>query len=574
MNINNFESFIDKKILDRGLDYFENDCVLSVEETGENEYEAEVEGAELYTVKIELDDEGNIIDTVCDCPYDMGEYCKHQVAVLFSLRDMKNGLPRENCNLTRQAAKTASKPAVRKEKKTIDIHKVLAERTKEELIGFLVNIADEYEEIRQRIELYFFDGSDEEEIKQSIKLIRAYISKNSDRHGFVDYENAYGAIEGAGLVLEKARASLEKKKTMQSLNLALCVIHEMMALLQSADDSDGFIGGEIEEALTFIGEITEVGELNSSDKESVFKKLAEETAGRRYEDWTDWKLHLLECCSELADTQALRDECEKLLSLSIKNKENDSWGSSYLIERVNLIRYNMIAKNESPERAREFVEKNLKYPAFREMAIENAMREKDYDMVERLALEGEKLDHDKRGLMKKWMEYRYGAYRRTGYLDKQRAVAMDFILDGSFDYYIELKKTYSASAWLSVYPQIISRLENQKKSYYYNNIYTRILIEEAEKQKLFEYVENRPSEIEYYYKHLLPEFKEEVYALFLQHIEQTAESSSDRKAYQRVCAIIRNLKKAGGKEQAAQVKQRLLMKYPNKPAFKDELSKV
>jgi len=65
-----------------------------------------------------------------------------------------------------------------------------------------------------------------------------------------------------------------------------------------------------------------------------------------------------------------------------------------------------------------------------------------------------------------------------------------------------------------------------------------------------------------------------VYALFLQHIEQTAARSSDRKAYQRVCAIIRNLKKAGGKEQAAQVKQRLLMKYPNKPAFKDELSKV
>lgn len=217
INIKNFESFIDKKILSRGRDYFENDCVLSIEETGDNEYEAEVEGTELYTVDIELDDEGNILDTVCDCPYDMGEYCKHQVAVFLTLRDMKNDLTREDSHSNPQPSKADSKPAARKAGKTPDIHKILAERTKEELVEFLVNVAAQYEEIKQRIELDFFNGNDEEEIKQSVKLIRAYISKNSDRHGFVDYENAYEAIEGAGLVLEKARAALEKKKSLSTM---------------------------------------------------------------------------------------------------------------------------------------------------------------------------------------------------------------------------------------------------------------------------------------------------------------------------------------------------------------------
>lgn len=42
MNLNNFESYIDKKILARGYDYYENDYVISVEETEDNVYEAEV----------------------------------------------------------------------------------------------------------------------------------------------------------------------------------------------------------------------------------------------------------------------------------------------------------------------------------------------------------------------------------------------------------------------------------------------------------------------------------------------------------------------------------------------------
>lgn len=80
--------------------------------------------------------------------------------------------------------------------------------------------------------------------------------------------------------------------------------------------------------------------------------------------------------------------------------------------------------------------------------------------------------------------------------------------------------------------------------------------------------------MERFYKHLIPEFKEEVYALFLQYIEQTAARASSRKDYQGVCAIIRNLKKAGGKEQALEIKQMFYAKYANRPAFRDELSRV
>jgi len=135
-----------------------------------------------------------------------------------------------------------------------------------------------------------------------------------------------------------------------------------------------------------------------------------------------------------------------------------------------------------------------------------------------------------------------------------------------------LKNTYATNEWPSVYPKIISLLENQKKTY--QDVYTRILIEEGEKQKLLEYVQGSPSSVETYYRHLIPEFKEEIYILFLQHIEQSATRAGNRKDYQRVCAIIRNLIKAGGKERALEIKLKLFNKYANRPAFRDELSRV
>ncbi|MBK5263559.1 MAG: hypothetical protein JJE17_13500, partial [Peptostreptococcaceae bacterium] len=170
MNLNNFENYIDKKILARGNDYYENDYVVSVEEIDDNVYEAEVEGTELYTVEVELDNEAAI------------------------------------------------KSPVSKKRKTSDIRKILFERTKEDLVEFLMDIASEYKEIKQRIELNFDIENDEDEIAKAIMFIRTFISNNSDRYGFVAYGDAYEAVKGADLVLGKARFAFKQNKTIHAVD--------------------------------------------------------------------------------------------------------------------------------------------------------------------------------------------------------------------------------------------------------------------------------------------------------------------------------------------------------------------
>lgn len=88
MNITYFEDAFDAKVLSRGFSYYKEGAVLSLEQSDDNgiEYQAEVEGSELYNVCAEITKEGEICSAYCDCPYE-DEYCKHIAAVLFKIRE-------------------------------------------------------------------------------------------------------------------------------------------------------------------------------------------------------------------------------------------------------------------------------------------------------------------------------------------------------------------------------------------------------------------------------------------------------------------------------------------------------
>ena len=86
MNVKNFESEIENKIVGRGLSYYKGGDVKRLEKVGENEFSAMVFGTEKYSVYVKTDGDA-IIEHECDCPYDFGDVCKHKVAVFYAIRD-------------------------------------------------------------------------------------------------------------------------------------------------------------------------------------------------------------------------------------------------------------------------------------------------------------------------------------------------------------------------------------------------------------------------------------------------------------------------------------------------------
>ncbi|GAA0338415.1 hypothetical protein GCM10008967_30860 [Bacillus carboniphilus] len=89
MKIMTFEEHIDDLKLKRGKDYYLNDHIKSIEEISKNSYIVEVVGTDTYLVQIFTNDKKEILSTTCDCNYDRGEFCKHQIAAFFALKDRR-----------------------------------------------------------------------------------------------------------------------------------------------------------------------------------------------------------------------------------------------------------------------------------------------------------------------------------------------------------------------------------------------------------------------------------------------------------------------------------------------------
>ena len=86
LSLQNFEKLIDPTILQRGKSYFNDGSIIYIEEIADRLWDAEVEGSEDYTVKIELKAKEQVDSFSCSCPYD-GDVCKHIVAVLYAIRE-------------------------------------------------------------------------------------------------------------------------------------------------------------------------------------------------------------------------------------------------------------------------------------------------------------------------------------------------------------------------------------------------------------------------------------------------------------------------------------------------------
>lgn len=94
LRLDNIEEVVEPVIVQRGKKYFRSGCVTEC--TDEDGFvEAVVEGSELYDVSMEVDADGVVHSHRCSCPYDWGDVCKHEVAVMYYLREQRKAAARK-----------------------------------------------------------------------------------------------------------------------------------------------------------------------------------------------------------------------------------------------------------------------------------------------------------------------------------------------------------------------------------------------------------------------------------------------------------------------------------------------
>ena len=168
----NFEKLFDEKILKRGYNYYLEDAVHDVTRNG-NHYEGLVYGTEIYEVQIEIDDNGNVEDMDCDCPYAEENNCKHMVALLYYLEN---------------DGEIESKKAIRN---TDNYDKILDRISENEIKEFVLEKIYENFDFQNEFRSHFVQYFEKTPKKVYEKRIAQSIYQAIGRKGFIEYNETY-----------------------------------------------------------------------------------------------------------------------------------------------------------------------------------------------------------------------------------------------------------------------------------------------------------------------------------------------------------------------------------------------
>ncbi|MDE5582720.1 MAG: SWIM zinc finger family protein [Ruminococcus sp.] len=535
MNLKNFEEYFDGTILQRGRNYYKNGAVLSIEKIDENEYTAEVDGSEIYDVSVEMDDYGNIYDISCDCPYDMGAYCKHEAAVLYALRE-------RNIKITQSSAKKLNLPQLLGKCSSAQLAEIILEHAKEDK-GFGNYLC-----------MKLSETSDTNSIISDFKRISdTYFKRRSD-------------IDD---VLKAGRLLIEKTEKLASAVDKVQIYAEIILMLEN-DIEDACNNGYDEESWELFETISDCSYciensvahiINSENQEniaSVWECIIKHWDRHFLIDGEERYFPLLMQFCKFPEYRSKLDETLVFLRMS---------ADEYRKREIDNQRFSIIKEFGTETEITDYINSHIDNPKFRSLAIERAINAKNYAKAEHLALEGIKSDNSCFSSVSSWQYLLHDIYKLSGDNKKLTEICYNLIKHGKTDYYEE---------WKSLIPKEsrsdeINRLLNEPDNYSYEHI----ILYENLSDRIYHFCCEYPSKISCYYEKLkTTEFKEQSKSLYELYIRQEGEHASSRSEYATLCKRLKKFSKECDTKLAAKVATDFRELYRRKPAFMDELTKA
>lgn len=554
MNISNFKSHVDKTILNRGYDYYIEGNIVESYNNEDNEYIFVIEGSEEYEVVVKIDNNGEIIYSHCDCPYDFGPICKHEVTAYYELDDILNS----------EVKTTNGKKEIVKK---LGLNDVLNALSKEELITIIEDLAKKDSFLKESLIFRYSTGDANQELNKCKNLIDSVVRKYVRKGNFLPYNETYDFICDMEEVLGKAR---ETEDSLLALDITFLLLNEAVEAFQYADDSDGWIGSLVSNTLEAISDIV-IADQNLNIREEMFNKLLNMSDSKIFDEWEEYKHDIFRICSEFADVEEFRNKLIAKIEGLLDKYCKDEY-KKYSAESLLKLLFHIINEYGTKEETDEFIVENLKFTYFRELLIDKYLNEKNYNRVIELAIQGEKQDAKYGGLITKWKELRYIAYKEQGLKKEQEQLAKELFLHGKFDYYEDLKELARENK--AVFYDNLKRELKSDEGWHGRSFYLRLIVEEKDTDEIMEYVRENPRTIEDYIHLLIDKYRDEVMEIYIKSIKLQASSASNRNGYKAVCGTIKRHKKIFGNKNVEGLINELTALYKKRPAFLDELRKV
>ena len=547
MASNPWKNIFPPHIWQRGVDYYRDGRVLDLHYLN-SEVTAQVEGSETYTVSVTFNEaRDGITDYFCDCLYgEDGTPCKHLAAVLCAVQDgAQSPIPEEKSEHTVEA--------------------LVGLLSESQMRSLLIRFAEGDSHIREVIQLAATNELPQSQKNQWEADLEELTDSMSDRHGFIDYEDASEYCDALEEYMnDRLPDLLFAGKTMDAFQLTWLTFQT--GVEQDMDDSDGGLSVLASFCMDAWSQI-----LKQADLEEQREILHWFTA--HYASLDLGRMFLDEYLYDAPWKDEIGPELLSFLDRQIQEcLKNEN--SQYRLEDLIVYRVKWMERlGKSEEEQEQYFAQYHYLPRIREIKISQADQSGDWVTALALLEESREIDKDKPGLVAKYSAQIIEIYERTDNRESLLKELRNYLYEFRQDdlvYVLKLKAMLTPEEWTTERDRLLNSETMRFQTY-------TLLEQEQMYEELMQRIEKNTDihALERYERLLKKSYGQRCLNAYVTHLQDAMGRAYNRKAYWSVIQTLKKVRKyPDGKETAKGLADCWRAKYPRRTSMLDELNKA
>jgi len=575
----NWQKLFASHILERGYDYYCDGAVENIE-IGRDDIRADVVGTEDYEVEISLND-GKVTDMYCSCPYAAGgNNCKHMAAVLYEWtadimdenepedtdnEDMDDDADAESMDLFEPAVTVCDY-----KKKSAAVEKLVTSAERDIVQAFLVSVLAEDKKLLLRFRNMVNKCATNEDVEDYFEQIDEIADRYLGRDHFINYYQAYDFMLELEEIIDKdVRRMIDNGSHISAFH----VMNHIFVLLGNVDMDDS--GGETSMLAEQIYQLwlELLTKVNAQDKRKMFIWFTTHMDGSVIDYLEEYIEQII--MEEFKEPEYEQDKLSFVEEMIEKAEKKDSgWSRDYAVGKWTVTYLKTLEEKNAPEdQLEEICKKYWNNSGVRRYYIDRYFEKKEYDRVLQVLDESIELDKAYRGQVLEYNQKKKEIYRLQGNKSAYIEQLWKLVLEqsaGDLDIYKELKAQYSEKEWLIKREELFKKLPANAhidRLYKEEKLYDRLLAYVLKSSGLYA--------VQSYENVLKKEYPKQILSKYQDEVNKMASCTGNRKHYADLVALLRRMKQIkGGSEIVETIVEEWKIKYRNRPAMMDELSKL
>ena len=575
----NWQKLFASHILERGYDYYCDGAVENIE-IGHDDIRADVVGTEDYEVEISLND-GEVTDMYCSCPFaGGGNNCKHMAAVLYEWTAdiMDEDEPEDTDNEDEDDDEDAEsmdlfEPAVTVcdyKKKSAAVEKLVTSAERDIVQAFLVSVLAEDKKLLLRFRNMVNKCATKEDVEDYFEQIDEIADRYLGRDHFINYYQAYDFMLELEEIIDKdVRRMIDNGSHISAFH----VMNHIFVLLGNVDMDDS--GGETSMLAEQIYQLwlELLTKVNAQDKRKMFIWFTTHMDGSVIDYLEEYIEQII--MEEFKEPEYEQDKLSFMEEMIEKAEKKDSgWSRDYAVGKWTVTYLKTLEEKNAPEdQLEEICKKYWNNSGVRRYYIDRYFEKKEYDRVLQVLDESIELDKAYRGQVLEYNQKKKEIYRLQGNKSAYIEQLWKLVLEqsaGDLDIYKELKAQYSEKEWLIKREELFKKLPPNAhidRLYKEEKLYDRLLAYVLKSSGLYA--------VQSYENVLKKEYPKQILSKYQGEVNKMASCTGNRKHYADLVALLRRMKRIkGGSEIVETIVEEWKIKYRNRPAMMDELSKL